>query len=892
MQLRNLALIPVIGLLAVTLATLFSNSTQLIVFNSPNLVLFFNVIFWTVASAITVYASIRGFLRDGSRTVLLLTVSILIFGSASISSAFVQGFSDNFSLAIGDIGLFVASIIQLSASLFALFQKDESSSKNRKAQVAIAYVGALVFVALLSLAALKGGLPTFYSTGPTVLRQWVVGTSVVFFGTAFIVYGTQYVRSRSSALVLYSLGIALLALGFFSGFEIKKVGDLINWIARISTYASAVYIIAAFFAIRQLGAKTMASWAETFRIDQRQADALFSNMLDAFIYAKVITDVNGKPVDWIYLDVNNSFENISGVKKEQVIGKTVTSVFPKEIEDPADWIGMFGKVALTGEPIHLEGYREVFGKWVSVTAYSPKQGYFISIFDDITVRKKAEEAMQESEEKSRNLAEESPNMIFINQGGRIAYANKKSEDVLGYTREELYSPAFSFLSLNPPEYIEEVKLAEAKHLKGEDVPPYEFALITREGKRVDAIIATKLIDYQGKKAVMGIVTDISERKKVENKLVEYRRNLEKLVDERTKKLELSSLYARNLIEASLDPLVTISKEGKITDVNKATEEATGRPREELIGSDFSDYFTEPEEARAGYQRVFTEGFVKDYPLSIRHKSGKITDVLYNASIYKNPQGEMEGVFAAARDITERKMAEEQAQEAAKKLKDAERLAAIGATAGMVGHDIRNPLQGMTSDVYLAKTELASTPDSEEKENALESLDEIQKNIDYVNKIVQDLQDYARPLKPAPKETNLKKLIDDLLFKNGLPKNVKVHIQIQKEAEEIVADSDILKRVLSNLVTNAVQAMPHGGKLSIRAYKEATDSIITVADTGVGIPKDVKEKLFTPLFTTKSKEQGFGLAVVKRMTESLGGTVTFESEEGKGTTFIVCLPQKE
>ena len=120
----------------------------------------------------------------------------------------------------------------------------------------------------------------------------------------------------------------------------------------------------------------------------------------------------------------------------------------------------------------------------------------------------------------------------------------------------------------------------------------------------------------------------------------------------------TSSYARSLIEASLDPLVTINVSGKITDVNKATEEVTGCTREELIGSDFSSYFTEAEKARAGYRKVFTEGYVRDYPLAIRHKSGKITYVLYNASVYRNELGEIQGVFAAARDVTERKQAEE------------------------------------------------------------------------------------------------------------------------------------------------------------------------------------------------------------------------------------------
>ena len=123
-------------------------------------------------------------------------------------------------------------------------------------------------------------------------------------------------------------------------------------------------------------------------------------------------------------------------------------------------------------------------------------------------------------------------------------------------------------------------------------------------------------------------------------------------------LRAALLYARNLIEFSLDPLVTISAEGRITDVNTATEKITGMSRERLIGSDFADYFTEPEMARAGYQKVFAQGQVVDYPLAIRHTSGAIADVLYNASVYRNEQGKVLGVFAAARDITERKKAEE------------------------------------------------------------------------------------------------------------------------------------------------------------------------------------------------------------------------------------------
>jgi PAS domain S-box-containing protein len=138
------------------------------------------------------------------------------------------------------------------------------------------------------------------------------------------------------------------------------------------------------------------------------------------------------------------------------------------------------------------------------------------------------------------------------------------------------------------------------------------------------------------------------------------------------KLAAASQYARSLLEASLDPLVTISAEGTITDVNEATVKVTGVLREQLIGTDFSNYFTEPEKARVGYQQVFAQGFVTDYPLTIRHSDGRLTDVLYNASVYKDARGGVMGVFAAARDVTARQKAE--AELAEQRQRELERLA--------------------------------------------------------------------------------------------------------------------------------------------------------------------------------------------------------------------------
>jgi signal transduction histidine kinase len=183
------------------------------------------------------------------------------------------------------------------------------------------------------------------------------------------------------------------------------------------------------------------------------------------------------------------------------------------------------------------------------------------------------------------------------------------------------------------------------------------------------------------------------------------------------------------------------------------------------------------------------------------------------------------------------------------------------------------------------------PEDAKKESLQESLLAIEKNAEYINKIVADLQDYAKPLRPHTEVTDLKAIINDLLAKNALPESIQVNVRVTKEARKVMADSAYVKRIMGNLVTNAVQAMPNGGKLLINAYNEAGNAVITVEDTGMGIPDEAKPKLFTPLFTTKSKGQGFGLAVVKRLTEALNGTVTLESQEGKGTKFTITLPQE-
>ena len=188
---------------------------------------------------------------------------------------------------------------------------------------------------------------------------------------------------------------------------------------------------------------------------------------------------------------------------------------------------------------------------------------------------------------------------------------------------------------------EMVKILE-RIRNGERVDHYETTRRTKNGATiVISLTVSPVHDSAGRiVGASAIARDITERERVQDQ----------------------ARYARSLIEASVDPLLTISPEGKITDVNEATIRVTGVARDELVGTDFSDYFTEPDEARAGYRQVFAQGLVTDYPLTIRHTGGALTDVLYNASVYKDAAGNVLGAFAAARDVTAQKRAEREVAE--------------------------------------------------------------------------------------------------------------------------------------------------------------------------------------------------------------------------------------
>ncbi len=284
----------------------------------------------------------------------------------------------------------------------------------------------------------------------------------------------------------------------------------------------------------------------------------------------------------------------------------------------------------------------------------------------------------------------------------------------------------------------------------------------------------------------------------------------------------------------------------------------------------------------------------------KRKDGSIFPASVRTWRLTNRRGKIIGIWSIVRDISEQKALQKHLQKEAdnlvkviedrtKRLKDSERLAAIGQTAGMVGHDLRNPLQTIIGELYLAKNALESLPFGELRTNLEESMDILEEQAYYMDKIVSDLQAFVRPFKLEKKTVNLRELVMTMLSSVTIPSNIIVQTQINDVLPDVKADPQLLRRVLVNLVTNSVQAMPGGGRLTVKLQVSHGWVSVVVTDTGIGIPEKVKPYLFTPLFTTKARGQGFGLAVCKRVMETHGGTIKFESEEGKGAEFTIKFP---
>src|SRR5260221_5997965 len=336
-------------------------------------------------------------------------------------------------------------------------------------------------------------------------------------------------------------------------------------------------------------------------------------------------------------DVNEASVRATGVPRKNLIGTDLSDPFTESQKAREGYQKVFAKGFVADYPLTI---RHKKGKLTEVlynaTVYKDDLGTVLGVLAtarDITQLKR-------TSEYARSLIEASLDpLVTVNPDGKITDVNEASVNATGLPREKLIGTDFSDYFTEPQKAREGYTLALAKGF----VADYPLTLRNKNGKLIQVLFNASV--YRDEKGnVLGAVAaarDITVLKETEEKI---------------RKIQA---YTRSLIETSLDPQITKGPDGKITDVNEATIQVTGVPREKIIGTQFPDYFTEPAKAEQAYRQAFYEGVVRNYPLAIRHVSGKITDVLYNATVFKDEDGVVQGVFAAARDITDRKQAEEE-----------------------------------------------------------------------------------------------------------------------------------------------------------------------------------------------------------------------------------------
>jgi PAS domain S-box-containing protein len=392
-----------------------------------------------------------------------------------------------------------------------------------------------------------------------------------------------------------------------------------------------------------------------------------------------------------------------------------------------------------------------------------------------------------------------------------------------------------------------------------------------------------VVGAAGKPSGVGVVVvDVTDRKRAED-------GLRKAI-----------AYNRRLIEASLDPLVTIGPNGKIIDVNQATETATGFPRLALIGTDFADYFSDPERAHAGYRQVLTAGWVRDYALDLKHRDGSVTPVLYNASLYYDDRGQIGGIFAAARDITERRRTEE--MERRLRQRDAElahmnRLHAVGEMAAALAHELNQPLYAINNYLRGIERRLKKQHSLADLDSMSGAIDQVSQEVSRAAEIVANLRGFVRGHATKRSKVDIGQLLEqavELLRPLGHDKSVALELDVADDLPSVLADPTQIEQVVVNLLANAVEAVaglpPGRRKVAVSGRLTKTGSIeIAVRDRGAGIPADLKDKVFEPFVTTKENGLGVGLAISRSIVESHGGAIWVVENEPHGAAFHFTIP---
>lgn len=618
----------------------------------------------------------------------------------------------------------------------------------------------------------------------------------------------------------------------------------------------------------------------------RESEDKFKYVFDHSVIGKSFTLPSGE------INVNHALCEMLGYSQEELENRKW-----QEITHPDD-------IALTQDAVDslLSGQKELarFVKrflhkndsivWADLSSAlrrdeSGKPLYFMTSINNITERKQVEEKLEEERILLRTLIDNLPDRVYVMdvQGRKIisnnadwqASGGKTMEDIIGKTDLDTY----------PPE------LAEDYWALDKTVIDSGISIINREEPGLNSlgnpvwVLSSKvpLRDGQGKVVgLVGIGRDITERKEAE------------------KALRALSTRQEAILDAIPDILMEVDNDKVYTWANPAGFEFFG---EDVIGKKAVFYFEGDQDTYGRVKPLFNGDenviYVESWQ---RCKDGKKRLLAWRCRVLKDSDGNVIGALSLAHDITESRQAEQQLaqysehleemvkerthalSEAQEQLVRHERLAVLGQLAGGVGHELRNPLAVISNAVYYLKL---VQPDADDKIKSYHGM--IEHEVHTAEKIITDLLDFTRIKSVEREPVAVSELVRQTLERFPAPPLVEVVLELPADLPPVYADPRQIVQVLGNLTVNACQAMPTGGKLTLLAHRQEQMVAIAVKDSGVGIPPENLSKLFEPLFTTKLKGIGLGLAVSKKLAEANGGRIEVESEPGKGSTFSVYLP---
>jgi len=623
----------------------------------------------------------------------------------------------------------------------------------------------------------------------------------------------------------------------------------------------------------------------------RKSEEKYRTLFETMTQGVVYQDGDGKIVS-----ANPAAERILGLTLDQMQGRTSMDPRWKAIHEDGSGFPGDTHPAMVAMRTGKEVRNVIMGvfdpktgkhKWININAVpefrpgetKPLQVY--TTFDDITGLKQIEERVRDSERKYRNLVENSKDSItMIDMKGNVLFGNKATEALTGYSATE--GARMNVRDITPLRYWPRSLEMLLRARTGKPIPYFESVIRRKDGQLVPVESGGQAILHDGKVVGIQIITrDITERRRMEDELREYSTRLKQLVDERTRALQESEKKYRSLVENIPDVTWTIDRNGNTAFISSNVEKVEGYTPEEIYAGGHALWFerVHPDDlsrVKKALESLFTAGEMYDVEYRIRRKDGNWIWVQERAVATYERDGERyaDGVYS---EITERKRLEDA-------LLKSQRMAAIGELAAMVGHDLRNPLTGITGATYYLKKKLGSKTNKKERE----MLQLIDQEIDHSDKIVNDLLEYSGEIRLELAQTDAKSITRNALKSMKIPSRIHL-LDSTKEEPKIELDADKMRRVFGNLIRNAVDAMPERGTLRITSRESNGNLKLSITDTGTGMTKETVERLWVPLFTTKAKGIGLGLPIAKRLVEAHGGSITVETKPNKGSTFTVTLP---